>query len=87
MKNIFLVLSLVFTIDCARAGKKDEAETLRRLKALQSTIDSQGETISSLTDQVTAQTAIIQQLANVETPDIVIDNDVGGQMVCTWEEN
>tara|TARA_R110002126_G_scaffold193859_1_gene342087 strand:- start:222 stop:491 length:270 start_codon:yes stop_codon:yes gene_type:complete len=86
MKTLLLTLSMVLVIDCARAGKNQDAEMLERLEILQTTIDSQSNTINSLTAQVSAQTAVIQQLANAETPDITIDNNVDGQLVCTWVE-
>lgn len=83
-------LSLVFIINCAQAGKKDERtrqELLERIVALQETLSSQGNTIESLTAQVSAQTEVIQQLATAETPDIIVDNNVDGQMTCVWEED
>lgn len=87
MKNLLLALSTIIVIDCARAGKKEDAEMLERLAVLQETIDSQSNTINSLTAQISAQTSVIQQLASAETPDITIDNRVEGQLVCSWEEN
>ena len=84
---LVLPIMMVLTLDCAQAGKKEDKEINRRLAALQATIESQGETIESLTAQISAQTQVIQQLATAETPDIVVDNNVEGQLICVWRDD